>query len=655
MKIKKLKITNVGNIDKAEYDLDDFNAFDADNGVGKTNTLNSLAYLLMGRIFTDNAKNENEFTDLIPNDDSKKVCFVEVELENGATLGFKFYNKYIKQRGSTEETFTGRTTEWYFNGVKCRNTTEFMTEFNNVFGLENLSQIKVNDSKFNPRALLCDVFYAFTKIDYKILREIIIHFVGDVSFNEMCAKNSEYLVLSRDNEKYNGRFDIARKNYWSMQNELKKQIIIKQEVIDNIVTDYDENKLNMLNERMNELLTEKIKLNNTSELDAKKQEVEMLKEKWLDSKQNDLSKNKNQELETAEKEVFKVQNAVIEAKNLETNLSHRISLIKMKGASQKSVYDSIDSKIDILLKQFNDLNSSENNLEELCPNCGYVLNQSENEQYKLQKTKRLEEIKKDIENNKVLKEQILQESKALAKDMKIENSQLLVATNNRIELEKQLNDIKTKYNALKTKPITISETTKELEQQYLQALSELDANTLKLEEERKEAKLKNEEERKAVEAELGILNGAKANVNRKNVFEAELHNLVKELNDCESKYILCDNYIKKRIRLISETTKEKFGIEFKLLEEQVNGGLTEVCYPIYDGKEYQKLNRGLKEVVGAKFIKSIENLLGIKEYPIIIDNAESLGNSSVNQLKELGNQLIITRVRNQNEVTLSRN
>ena len=48
--IKSITIENVGNIKNATYDLSNkLNVFEADNGVGKTNTLNAISYLLAKR------------------------------------------------------------------------------------------------------------------------------------------------------------------------------------------------------------------------------------------------------------------------------------------------------------------------------------------------------------------------------------------------------------------------------------------------------------------------------------------------------------------------------------------------------------------------------------------------------------------------------
>ena len=616
MKIKKIEIENVGNITKASYELNNINIWSADNGIGKTNTLNALSYLLSKRIMSDSNVGENDFFGLIPNDDNTKVCSVVITTESGTKLGFKHYNKFTKKRGSSETVFDGRVTDWYYNDVKCKNLNEFNSELYTTFNLNRLNEVKVNDSKFNPLALLTDVFYAFNKLDYKVLRELVIHFTGDITFADLVANNSEYKRLEEDNIKYNGRIDLARKNYKSMVLDLQKQVDVVQGIIDSFnVGTFDEEELKELEERRNTLVASKASETKNEEDYIKNLKIEIIK---LDAEIAGLKANETI-INTAKLKDF--DNAINDLKN------------------QIRLRDSNFNKIS-------------NDLKVLQANCGYELVNSEDYQSKLDKwSRKVETIKAEIRTANDKRLTNIDETKEVLNKIQIANDELIKANAELGDLKAKLSDLEQErinyQESIKvscnSEIIALNETLKNKREELINANNDLEVL-------KEEIARKYDEDIKAVCLLIEDTLARKINLENKDKNEKIKSELITKLNEVESMFSLCDRYIKTRIKAISDKTKLTFGIEFKMLEEQVNGGLSEVCYPVVDGKAYSQLNRGLKELTGARFIKAIESLLGINEFPILIDNAESLSNKTIKQLEIFGNQLFLTRVSDSEEI-----
>ena len=119
--------------------------------------------------------------------------------------------------------------------------------------------------------------------------------------------------------------------------------------------------------------------------------------------------------------------------------------------------------------------------------------------------------------------------------------------------------------------------------------------------------------------------------------EKELREVGQKVSNCDKMLYACDSYIK----AISRRINDKFnGLEFKLFEQQINGGVKETCSITYNGVPYQSLNSGHRIVVGLNIIKALQEVYGIK-VPVVIDNAESI---SEGNLPDMDCQTILLKV-----------
>ena len=146
-------------------------------------------------------------------------------------------------------------------------------------------------------------------------------------------------------------------------------------------------------------------------------------------------------------------------------------------------------------------------------------------------------------------------------------------------------------------------------------------------------------EKERIQAEINTIkiaedaiNQAKANLaahkqSEKRIAELEAQQsvLAAEFEKLEQELYLIELFIRTKVGLLTERINSKFKFaRFKLFEEQVNGGLAEVCETTYNGVPYSSgLNNAARINVGLDIINTLAEHYGFAP-PVFIDNAEAV-------------------------------
>ena len=89
------------------------------------------------------------------------------------------------------------------------------------------------------------------------------------------------------------------------------------------------------------------------------------------------------------------------------------------------------------------------------------------------------------------------------------------------------------------------------------------------------------------------------------------------------KYLWPKN-LQKLVKLLEDKVADKFKLtQFKMFADQINGGITECCEPMHDGKPYKALNNAMQYNIGLDIIRTLDAHYNFYP-PIFIDNAESI-------------------------------
>ena len=136
----------------------------------------------------------------------------------------------------------------------------------------------------------------------------------------------------------------------------------------------------------------------------------------------------------------------------------------------------------------------------------------------------------------------------------------------------------------------------------------------------------NEESAKLQEANRQNAQIEEAERTKKRIAELEIEqkSLANEHERLSREFFLTEQFIRAKVALLTGRINSRFKIaNFRLFEEQVNGGISEVCEATVEGVPYGSLNHGTRLNVGLDVINTLAEHFGFAP-PVIIDNAESV-------------------------------
>lgn len=97
-----------------------------------------------------------------------------------------------------------------------------------------------------------------------------------------------------------------------------------------------------------------------------------------------------------------------------------------------------------------------------------------------------------------------------------------------------------------------------------------------------------------------------------------------QLEDAEKGIALCEDYQYALTKLLTERVNEHFDtVQFRLFEQQKNGGVREICEAAVDGVPYGALNTAAKMQANLEIVRAFSTKAGIS-LPLFLDNRESV-------------------------------
>lgn len=130
---------------------------------------------------------------------------------------------------------------------------------------------------------------------------------------------------------------------------------------------------------------------------------------------------------------------------------------------------------------------------------------------------------------------------------------------------------------------------------------------------------------RALETSLAALDQHERGLARIEELKAQERTLAAEFEDLEHQVYLTEQFIRIKVQLLESRINSRFKLaRFKLFEQQVNGGISEVCETTFDGVPYGAgLNNGARINVGLDICNTLAEHYGIMA-PIWVDNAEAV-------------------------------
>lgn len=619
MKINSIVIQNFKGCQKLTVVFNSKNAtVSGSNGSGKTTIFDSITWLLFGKDSLDNTKFEVRPLDA----DGKQIDNIEIsvaatfDMENGKTLELKKVQKqnWVKKRGTENPVLQGNVNEYEVDGYP-KSEKEFKDFVNGI----------VSDDLFK---MLTNPMY-FPNMPWKEQRAVVMKLASKVSDVDMAKKLKKFEPLLDELEKAPSTDDIKAK-YQKSINELKKkqtEIPVRIDEANNNKVDIDVAELELQKNSLNEQVREK-----KSQIDDVNSQIIKLRGlsdgiMELKFSESDLVRNANESL------IDKMQNirSQIDEKNkFLFNISNGIQENNRQIAGYQNDIESGIREKNRLLAMLDKVESEafDENIA-VCPTCHRQLPEDEIESLKTEfyksKAERLVNIKKDISEV----EADIDNAKDMLPKIKQCNEDNLA---NEKKLEEEVADLEKQLSALPDR-IDISDTDeyKDIQKKIKEkedAMSEIS----KYEDMRSNINSEIEDlQSQLIECEKQIALSQK-NVEideRISELQAELKEVGVKIASQEKIQYLLDEFIKYKLNKISGGINSMFdGVNFKLFDIQLNGGVKEVCECTVNGIPYGSLNNGHRIVAGLQIIKALQKMYGVY-LPIFIDNAESLNDFNI--------------------------
>ncbi len=670
MQITKAVISNFRNIDSLAVEFKNgINCIKGANHIGKTNVLQAIYWVLADSLID----NSSDFDSIVPTTNRRAVTHVQITFDNNHVFEKTYKEKWTRTRGSSIEKLTGHETGYIFNGIILK-TKE---EARRAIRTEVLGEKAVSSDTYPidlAKALL-NPLYLFGQETWQNARAFITMLVGKVTDADIFFKHPELEAISKDLADAGGRTEILSRKYKGDYSSINDSVKECETLIDNYQKKADENNVSETEvEQANGFIAEYMAKveeiqNGTDDtnplIGLYKNQIEDMRNKLLSLKEQEAADNQrlystySQAKQVADNEYFEVLSKYNEEK---ARIQGRQSRLKLAEETVNTYQRKLDSA-DILLKDLRNQYAKKKTEEytpheNTCPNCGYILNQSD-----------IDKERKAFENSK---NDALVSLVARGRDMATEVSRLEIELKKAQEgydaemaydpeeAIKKLDKLQKEAEAKKEASDSIKPQKSELDEQVNQMSKQLTDLKNKLASEQQavafnhqqkldeyiEANKDAYEKANAVKSSSAIHMDALKDLSKK---RGEREQLLSQLALLDKKKVLLKQFIVTKLAMINESAKRLFpDIELVLVEDNIaEGSFSEVCYPLIIGKKTPFANGSNSEriITGIAIINDIRNFLEMDPVPVLFDEGETLDSNSLAFLaNESKSQMIVTQV-----------
>lgn len=589
-----------------------------DNATGKTSIYDAFVWLLFGK---DSAGNGEKNIDIKPLNENGEVADHEAVTEVEAVLLADGEERSLKRtyreiwstkRGTSEASYDGNTSDYYVDGVPCKQTA-FKAAVAEL----------VDEDTFR---LLTTVNYFPEVMPWVKRRETLFNLFGAESDREIMAGSEKFRPLLDAL----GRMEIGdlrkvltqkKKGLMADRNELPARISECEKTIADLEgLDFEgaAEQLEALSGRKEAIASELLAIRQNTAVQRKELEIRECRME-LDKLMADNRRHRMAQ------EAQKPNVAALE-RELRQNEGYL--------ASSKRQLDRLgleksrcEKAIEASREQWKKKHAERYDGSEMCPTCGQRLPESAvNAAVKAWADRQKAAMDGLVADSKQQKEnlaQYQQEEKELLADIQGYQEQIAA-------LEGRITDARMAASSAEVRDMEGYAEKKAAAERQLEALGN-ELSALKDSAERTASGLRTRkreidweiEKQNAILGKKSALEYAQGRIEelRKNAKDAAA-----ALSEVEKLLYLADEFSRFKAGALEDGINHHFKLaNFRLFREQANGGVEERCDVTYDGVPYTGLNNGMKINVGIDIINTMSAAYGIS-VPLFIDNAESVTN-----------------------------
>lgn len=627
IKLKSLHLVNFKGVRNLEVNFSDrVTVISGDNGTGKTTIFDAFTWLFFGKDSTGRSDSNFNIKTIDP-DTKKPILRLEhyvagVISVDGKEMKFQrnYVEKWVKPRGTTEETLKNHETEFYLNDVKLATKKEYESEVDAIL-TEDLFRMVTNP------------FY-FTSLKADVQKELLLDMAGGVSDDEVAAIKPEYIELlsqlsGRSLSQFSKEVAAKKKACKDVLAVIPSQIDTARKLMPES-EDWEalEVELQQKKQRVSEIDNQ---IADKSKINEQESQRKLGIQRTIGDKRMSLVSRQNEIKAAAGSERNKVMMKLQDLEYNHKTETRELELNRSSLANCESEIRRIEENLSVLRNEYRQINAETIQYPEgafVCPTCKRQLevddieakqnellaNFNQNKAKKLKENKdkgfSLVELKKrkeaerdgilakikESEDRIVLIEREIEVQKANIPetpdvDAMIKNDPTCISLNNEIaDLNNQLN--------VESKPVDVSD--------LRFAKSSLDENIQELYKRLAKRDLIERSQKEIEELEEKRIQNNQA------------------LADLEKWEFTAISFQKDKDAKLMEKINGMFEVvNFSFVSEQLNGGEKLTCVCTVNGTPYPDVNTAGKVNAGLDIINAICRHKGVSA-PIFIDNSESV-------------------------------
>ncbi|WP_342435956.1 hypothetical protein NSS79_20765 [Paenibacillus sp. FSL L8-0436] len=596
-----------------------------DNATGKTTIFDGFLWLLFGKDSENRTEQKFEIKELnLVGMVQQHKLEHEIEgslLVDGTRRIFRrvYAEKWTKKRGAPVESFEGHTTTYYVDGVPL-SMREFQTEADTIIK-EDLFRLLTSPSYFNG---------VLKKEDR---RKVLLEVSGDLTDDEVIHSNKELaelptILAGREMEAHK---KVITARSAAINKEIKELPVRISEVQRQMpdVAELDEELLKedvaLLRGRIESREAEVSRILSGGEVAVKEKRLREVEAEQIDIKSRLQSSVLNKVAEKRSAVNLKHSKLDQHRRNIEDK-QQRIKQNERLAAGRRQEADRLRADFAALKEEVFEHHHDAN-----CPTCGQNLPEEQikaahekaEADYNLRLADRKARINAEGKAAVAEAEKFEQEAKRLQIDIDELNNTLAALQADISSLETELAELRAGVKDPAADPEyagKIAEATR-LQQEIVTLRNSSQSAAAGVREEIGKLRIEVED----MERDLARFDGVKRGQQRITELEQQESSLAAEYERLQHELFLCEEFTRTKVNLLDAKINSKFKLaRFRLFEEQVNGGLKEVCDTLYKGVPYEGgLNNAARINVGLDIINTLSQHYGVSA-PVIIDNAEAV-------------------------------
>lgn len=607
--VVSIKLRNFKGIRSLDVAFNGHTKVYGDNATGKTTIQDGFMWCLFGKDSSNKADFDIKTLDSrgVPAHNLEHSVEVDLLADGKQVLLKKVYSeKYTKKRGSAQAEFTGHTIDHFYDNVPVKEK-DYQDRIRQIVD-ENIFRLITDPRYFNEVLKWVD------------RRKILMAVCGDISLADVIAANPELARLTEIIGDHS--IDDYKKIVQGKKAEINREL-------EKIPTRIDE-----VNKAMAEVRPDIAKVPGMLEELWKKKAA--LESQLADIRNGGALSAKRIELQNVQADIQELKNAYDigrserlsplnkELGELATKRSVLPGQIKAKEATisdLRQIIEAHERDLVSIRAHWFAVEAQEINVTTHCPTCKQAIPEIEVNSARERALNAKADNLADITARGKEKAAKVEEHKASIETLSAEVATLGAQLST---IDKEILDLKERIAAIQAEQPIVPGSLLEKKTLIENEIHNINASEGGL--------IKNVEDQIAVvNTEINVLHADlqkeqsnKSGHARIEELAALQKALAKEYEELEANLFLIESFIRAKVDLLESTINSKFSLaRFKLFEDQINGGLQEVCETTLNGVPYSSINNAGKIQVGMDIIKTMQAHYQITG-PVWIDNRESI-------------------------------